>query len=174
MNLEVLNDLNRHMEWADAAVWTGVLGSEEAKKDPTLRERLYHLHLVQYAFLRIWRGESRETPYPEFDNTEAVFRWSRPYYREAAAFLQPLGSDELSNPLPLPLSWAVQITERIGRKPEVSTLGETALQVVMHSQYHRGQVNTRLREVGGEPPVVDYIAWVWLGRPDADWPTVGD
>ena len=28
----------------------------------------------------------------------------------------------------------------------------------------------RLREVGGTPPLVDYIAWVWFSRPDAPWP----
>ena len=172
MQLETLNDLRQHMEWADAAVWTAVLGCEEARKDPKLRERLYHLHLVQYAFLRIWRGESPETPYPVFDEIEPLLDWSRAYCGEAAAFLQPLGSDELSKPLPLP--WAARISERIGRTPEVSTLGETALQVVMHSQYHRGQINTRLREFGGEPPLVDYIAWVWLGRPDAAWPSVAE
>lgn len=48
-------------------------------------------------------------------------------------------------------------------------LGETMIQVAMHSQYHRGQINTRLRELGAEPPLVDYIAWIWFGRPDAAW-----
>ena len=34
-----------------------------------------------------------------------------------------------------------------------------------HSTYHRGQVNARLREIGAEPPLVDYIAWLWFDRP---------
>jgi len=41
--------------------------------------------------------------------------------------------------------------------------------VALHSLYHRGQVNARLREVGGTPPLVDYIAWLWFGRPAAEW-----
>ena len=90
--METLNDLRKHMEWADAAVWTAVLACEEARKDPKLRERLYHLHLVQYAFLRIWRGESPETPYPVFDEIEPLLDWSRAYCGEAAAFLP---SDEV-------------------------------------------------------------------------------
>jgi hypothetical protein len=32
-----------------------------------------------------------------------------------------------------------------------------------------GQVNVRLRELGCEPPLVDFIAWIWLGQPSADW-----
>jgi uncharacterized damage-inducible protein DinB len=35
--------------------------------------------------------------------------------------------------------------------------------------YHRGQVNTRIREVGGEPAAVDFINWIWLGKPDPEW-----
>jgi hypothetical protein len=27
-------------------------------------------------------------------------------------------------------------------------------------------VNARLREMGGELPLVDFIAWVWFGKPD--------
>jgi uncharacterized damage-inducible protein DinB len=42
-------------------------------------------------------------------------------------------------------------------------------QVTSHSTHHRGQVNARLRALGGEPPLVDYIAWVWFGKPAADW-----
>jgi uncharacterized damage-inducible protein DinB len=43
------------------------------------------------------------------------------------------------------------------------------LQVASHSTYHRGQINTRFRELGGEPAIVDLIAWVWLGKPKASW-----
>ena len=49
-------------------------------------------------------------------------------------------------------------------------MAETCLQVCSHSTYHRGQVNARLREIGAEPPLVDYIAWLWFERPAADWP----
>ncbi len=41
----------------------------------------------------------------------------------------------------------------------------------MHGQGtgDRGQNATRLRELGGEPPLTDYIAWLWKGRPAPDW-----
>ena len=45
-----------------------------------------------------------------------------------------------------------------------------ALHLALHTAHHRGQVNARLRELGAEPPLVDYIAWLWKGRPDAMWP----
>jgi S1-C subfamily serine protease len=64
VNKDILLDLYRHMEWADAEVWTAVLAAENGPGDTKLRGLLYHLHMVQRAFLRTWRGEPRDTPYP--------------------------------------------------------------------------------------------------------------
>ena len=52
-----------------------------------------------------------------------------------------------------------------------ATLAETILQVAMHTAYHRGQIATRLRELGGEPQITDFIMWIWMRRPEADWPS---
>ena len=170
MNLSTLTDLFRHMEWADADVWTSIVASENGMTDAKLREYLYHLHMVQRAFLRLWRDELRDTPYPTFDDARSLMDWGHAYYGEVFAHLETLSDEKLSEPMPLP--WASMIEERLGRAPEETTIGETVLQVVLHSMYHRGQVNARLKAIGGQPPLVDYIAWVWSGRPAAEWPTV--
>jgi len=169
INTTTLRDLFRHMEWADAAVWTALLASPSATTDAKLQEYLYHLHMVQRAFLDIWRGEPPTAPYPTFTDAQSLMLWGRSYYDEGGAHLAGLSQDQLSQPVLMP--WAGMVEERLGRAPEVTTMGETALQVTLHSLYHRGQVNARLREVGGEPPLVDYIAWVWLGRPAPVWPS---
>lgn len=169
MNILALNDLYRHMEWADAAVWAAVLASEGGRGDAKLREYLHHLHVVQRAFLRAWRGEAYETPYPAFDDGPSLMRWGRTYYGEAFAHLETLSDEKVSEPMPVP--WASMVERALGRAPGMTTVGETVLQVALHSLYHRGQINARLREVGGEPPLVDYIAWVWLGRPGPGWPS---
>ena len=168
MNMNALTDLYRHMEWADAAVWASVLAHEGGRADAKLRDYLYHLHVVQRAFLRAWRGEPRETPYPTFEDAPSLMLWGRTYYGEASAHLAALGDERLSGPMPVP--WASMVERSLGRAPETTTFGETALQVVLHTLYHRGQINARLCEVGGQPPLVDYIAWVWQGRPAPVWP----
>jgi len=168
LNIELLADFFRHMEWADAAVWDSVLSSKEAKGDTKLREYLYHLHLAQWAFLRTWRGEPRDTPYPKFEDLRPLAAWASRYHKELAEYVSTFDDLKLSEPMPVP--WADIAERRLGRRPEVTRIGETALQVVFHSTYHRGQVNARLRSVGGSPPLVDYIGWLWLGRPAADWP----
>ena len=70
---------------------------------------------------------------------------------------------------PLVMPWVAQYEKQLGRKFDVATVGETAFQVVSHSTHHRAQANTRLRAVGGDPPLVDFIAWIWFGRPAAPW-----
>ncbi len=50
------------------------------------------------------------------------------------------------------------------------SLGQTLLQVTAHSSYHRGQVNVRLRELGVDPPMTDFIVWVWGRKPSPAWP----
>jgi uncharacterized damage-inducible protein DinB len=42
-------------------------------------------------------------------------------------------------------------------------------QVVPHSQHHRGQNATRLRELGGRMPMTDDIVWVLKGRSAPVW-----
>lgn len=171
VDIKTLTDLYNHMQWADAAVWTSVLASENGQTDAKLRDYFYHLHLVQHMFLRLWRDELRETPPPpSFDNAQSLIEWARDYYGKIFAHLDTLEDEKISEPVPMP--WANMVEQQLGRPPEMATISETMLQVALHSLYHRGQINARLREIGGAPPLVDYIAWIWLGRPAPDWPSV--
>jgi uncharacterized damage-inducible protein DinB len=166
--LAELRELYRHMEWADAKVWRAVLSHPPALTDTRLRDLLLHVHTVQRAFLHIWMGERIEwRKGEEFPNLAAVQAWAHPVYARAFAFIDGPGAADVHRPILLP--WAGQLTQRVGREPHHPTLAETIFQVTSHSTYHRGQINARLREVGGEPPLVDFIAWVWLGKPDPAW-----
>ena len=167
MNLSTLKDLYHHLEWADALVWRAVLSSPAAVLDEKIREYFYHLHLVQYAWLRAWRQDPRETPFPTFEDIPALMNWGRSYHAEISAYLVHLTEEKISETMQLP--WGDIVERELGRVPESITIGETMLQIPLHSLYHRGQINARLRAVGGEPARVDYITWAWLGRPNAEW-----
>jgi uncharacterized damage-inducible protein DinB len=167
MNLSDLKDLYRHMEWADAEVWRAVLTSEPARNDDILRKTFYHLHLVQQAWLGAWRGKPGTPSFPTFHDERSLMSWGQTYYQEIFSHLDNLTDEKISGLMQLP--WADIVEQELGRPPEKITIAETMLQIPMHSQYHRGQINGRLRTVGGEPAKVDHIVWVWLGRPQAEW-----
>ena len=170
MNIEFFTDLYRHMEWADSAVWKAVRECEAAKSDAKLLVYLTHIHTVQQFFLRTWRGEPPPASLPTFEAAEPLLDWAHPYYDEVFSYLATFGTDRISEPVPL--AWAARVEKMLGRAPATTTIGDTILQVSLHTLYHRGQVNARLREVGGTPPLVDYIAWVWFGRPGPNWAEV--
>ncbi|HEY0323418.1 MAG TPA: DinB family protein [Pyrinomonadaceae bacterium] len=168
-NLETLQELFRHMEWADAKVWTAALARPEAIEDSNLKERLYHIHLVQRAFLKVWRGEPlKPHASTSFPDIASLLRWGHENYSEFNEYTSGLAAMDLERPIVMP--WIEMFEARLGRKAEAPTFHETLLQVAMHSTYHRGQVNTRLRELGSEPPLTDFIAWVWSGKPQPGWP----
>ena len=158
-----LRDLMRHMEWADAIVWTAVRKLEGAD-DPRLAELLNHLHMTQSAFLTAWNDQPFERGFWKDRSLRESEAMARDYHRQAAGFMAVLEDRSLDRVVNLP--WA----ERFAKGAQATTLGETILQITSHSTHHRGQVNTRIREVGGTPPLVDYIAWLWMGRPTAAWP----
>ena len=166
--LLTIQELFRQMEWADSKVWAAVLALPEAAENAELRERLYHIHMVQRAFLRVWKGEPLKPQAESFSDSASLLQWAREYYPEVMSYIGDLNDADLERPVVMP--WIKMFEARIGRKADVPTLHETLLQVAMHSTYHRGQVNTRLRELGGEPPLTDFIAWIWSGKPQADWP----
>lgn len=163
--LTTIRELYLHMEWADAAVWAVVLDSEAARADRATLKRLRHMQLTQRFFLKLWKGEPID--YADVGGKEVgeVLEGTRRYYDEVLAFLALVDEGTLAEPLEVP--WAAHYA----REGSVTaTRAETLFQVTSHSTYHRGQVNARLRELGAEPPTVDYIVWVWSGRPAAVWP----
>ncbi|MEW6336961.1 MAG: DinB family protein [Acidobacteriota bacterium] len=159
--LDVIRSLFGHMAWADHAVWRVVQGCEGARSSEEIVERFYHLHVVQHAFWMIWQRRRVEVPRQE---EMATFEALRPFaavtHRRIAAYLADASPESLTETLEIP--WF--------RDPplRVST-GDAMLQVASHSTHHRGQLASRLRALGVEPPTVDYIVWLWKGRPAPDW-----
>jgi uncharacterized damage-inducible protein DinB len=150
------------MAWADANVWRAV-PDLEAPPDDRLRMLLLHMHTVQHAFLQVWRNEPVTFRKAEdFPNLVSLREWAQPYYADVDVFIEGLDERRLGDPVTMP--WVRHFEQRLGRGAEVPTLADTMFQVTSHSTHHRGQVNARLRELGVEPPLVDYIAWVWFGR----------
>lgn len=160
--------LLRHMQWADVEVWKKVLSFPPVENDERIKKLLYHLHQVQYAFYFLWDELPLEIPKPEgFSNLKSIAKWGFDYQQKLDEFLSSPKSDEKDRLIQIP--WSVFVERKTKQKVVPATLEETMMQVASHSTYHRGQINTRFRELGGEPASVDLIVWIWLGKPKADW-----
>lgn len=169
MDTSDLLSLATHMAWADAAVWRPTLAHPSAAGDGKLRATLHHTHLVQHLFAQAWRGEGLATrEASEFSTLVDLAAWGRDAHQRVLNFLMEAAAAVWAREFREP--WTCHFEDRLQAPAAVHTLGESVVRVVMHTAHHRGQACTRLRELGVEPPTVDFIVWLWSGRPAADWP----
>lgn len=151
-----------HQHWADAEHWRVFETFPAAFADKALYERLYHIHLVQHAFLWITGPRASQFEYTKlegFSDSAALKRYARQGHAELYERLKTTTPEEME-----------EIIEIGWFKPPLKISRRQALtQAAMHSHYHRGQNATRLRELGGVPPTTDFIVWLRDGKPAARW-----
>lgn len=157
----LLRDLLDHQLWADVQHWNAIEAYAPAAADRVLRERLHHLHLVQRAFA--WIVGDRAIPFEfskpaDFAAIGDLREFARGSHERIARCRDAMSPSRLAETLQIP--W-------FNDPPLTITVTEALTQMAMHSQWHRGQNATRLRELGAEPPGVDLISWYWKGRPAA-------
>lgn len=149
--IPMIRSLIAHQEWADDTMLSAVRSHPGAGEDEALRKTLHHVLVTQRAFLSLFlkRGFDVEQEMRAPGSFEELADLFRQAHAEEAEFVSKLEESELARVLPMP--WIE------GARP---TVAEALMQVVMHSQHHRGQVASRLRALGGHPPMVDYILWI--------------
>ena len=164
MNLNLLKDLYAHMQWGDGRIWAAIDKTPAAQSDEAVRERMFHIHYTQKLFLNTWKGE--EIKYQKSDaypTLESIRQLMDAFYDQLPAFVDGLSDVDLERPMVMP--WVRFFERRLGQPAVDTTLGETMYQIASHGVHHRAQVNLQVREHGGDPPMIDYIVWLWLGRP---------
>lgn len=157
--LTLFQSLFSHQAWADAAMLSAIQSHPESLHDEWLLKTLHHMVFVQRAFLSRFLGKpfdrtKESQPRTSFDELIQHFQAT---HEEELAFVNGLSEGELTRRFELSF---------LQTEP---TLAEGLTQVVMHSQNHRGQCLTRIRENGGKPPTLDYIVWA-KDRPSPIWP----
>jgi uncharacterized damage-inducible protein DinB len=158
--LSFLQDLMAHAEWANAEFFQA-WGESPAKDHEELRRRVGHIIGVQQGFLSILRGEKPGGPPggppPSHDELTARARASHPGLQ---ALVAELTEESAARTIQIP--WFPD-------PPCIISVSQALVQVAMHSQHHRGQCMTRLKDFGGEPRNVDWIIWLWKQKPAAVW-----
>jgi uncharacterized damage-inducible protein DinB len=158
--VEFLRDLLAHAEWANA-VFFHTWGKSPARDHEELRTRVDHILKVQDVFLSFLRGEPAgglaAGPPPSYEELKTRAQASHAALREFAASLTP---EMLERTVRIPF---------FPDPPCIITAAQAIVQVAMHTQHHRGQCMTRLKDFGGEPKNVDWIIWLWKQKPEARW-----
>ena len=165
----MIHELLLHMEWADSVVFSAILGKPLVEEDEVLLKRLRHIHLVQKAFFDVWLHQPVNPHATDSFSALELAGFAKSLHREIQEFQNALSSGDLDRVVHLP--WSELVSSNLGFEIANPSLGQTLLQVTSHSSYHRGQVNSRLRELGIDPPMTDFIAWVWAHKPSSAWPT---
>ena len=149
--IDMIQSLFRHQEWADTTLLQAVQAHVEAEKDAQLRSTLHHIVTVQRAFLSLFlerpfdMQEELQVP----DSLAELERLFSNTHREELSFVTGLEESDLARVIEIP--WIR------GSRP---SLAQALIQVVMHSQNHRGQCLSRLRTLGRTPPTLDFIIWL--------------
>ena len=158
--LTYLRELMDYVEWANA-VFFHAWGGSPARDHEEMRQRVGHIIGVQQGFLSILRGdEPGRPPSGPPDSIDALKARARTCHEGLRAFAASLDEEAMARTVRIP--WFPD-------PPCVITVSEAMIQVAMHSQHHRGQCMTRLKDLGGEPKNVDWIIWLWKQKPRGRW-----
>jgi uncharacterized damage-inducible protein DinB len=154
MKPELLTDLARHQAWADAAHWKTLRATAALLDDKEIRTRLNHMVMAEKMLTMLARGE---TPDPAgMKEVESVDELEATMHKAHADLATALGCADLDKMIALP---------RGPNGPFEAPAGVLLLQALTHSQHHRGQNASRMRQLGTTPPMTDFVIWYALGRP---------
>jgi uncharacterized damage-inducible protein DinB len=157
--IDEIRDLYAYNRWANERTLeaVGSLSGEQLHRPvggsfADLFQTLVHLYSAEWVWLRRWQGESPTAVADGdllADLPELRSRWSR-VEDERARFLSDLDDPDLTRVI------HYSSTAGVGY---AAPLGQLLRHVVNHSTYHRGQVTTLLRQLGGTPIATDMVVF---------------
>ena len=144
--LETLMRLFKYDDWANVEA----LRSLQEMATPPARavKLLAHILSTQWLWLERMKGVKQSLPvWPEWTLEEIKAQLPK-LKREWKVFL--------GEKKPAELALRFQYTNTKGEHYS-SSIGDTAMHVIMHGVYHRGQIALLVRDNGGEPAYTDFI-----------------
>jgi len=158
--LETLRTLYNYNYWArDRQLEACVRLSQEQFLRPmgssfsSLRDTLAHLVAVEWVWHERFLGRSPRSV-PEWVDalrtTEAIrSRWAE-VEADVRKFVGGLDAAALDRPLSY---------QNLKGEPWTYPLWQALFHLVNHQTYHRGQVTTLVRQLGGTPPAIDFLVY---------------
>jgi len=151
--IPMLQSLWAHLTWADDQILKTVSAQEGAFADEDIRQLLHHIVTVESFFLALFQARpinmeaGKQIP-GQVEEFQQLFAAA---HADGASYVANLNEAELARTIEFPVP---------AFKDFHPSIADALMQVILHSEHHRGQVALRLRALGGKPPVLDYIVWV--------------
>ncbi|MCK9860031.1 DinB family protein [Paenibacillus sp. ATY16] len=151
--MKTIRRMMDHLYWADGRILDALEESETKNKD--LLKLVRHVAVAEQVWLsRLQgRGSAQYSLWEEAEDLTAIrtmFEENAKQYRVYIERLDESGLDEM-----------IDYSNQSG-VPFRTSVRDILLQVLLHGQYHRGQINRALRTLSAEPVQVDYITFARL------------
>jgi len=157
ISLASINELFNYNYWArDCQLQACAALTEEqflrslGSSFASVLDTLVHMVETELVWLERWRGRSPQSMLSpqEFPSLSAVSEQWRAVEREMREYLATLSEETLEQPVTYVSQKGDSFTYELWRP---------MLHLINHQSYHRGQVTTLLRQLGLQPPVVDFL-----------------
>ena len=157
--LDLLRDLVAHKGHANAALLRAIMQNGAAASDPELWKLLHHILLAN----RFWLLAITGQPFVHEDEARVSSSFDALIQRYAG-----VQADETAWLAAATEADLAQVLDDARIPGGRCSMAQAFVQVCLHSQGHRAQAAKMLRRHGGEPPAMDYIAWLTT-RPRPQW-----
>jgi uncharacterized damage-inducible protein DinB len=159
--LDMLQSLVRHKWHANASLLRAIRQCDAAANDEELRKRLHHIVEAN----RYWLSLIRQKASAREDDPGV-----RDTFDGIVARFKETAIAELDWIMQIPESDLLCLVKARAIEARSFSVAEVLTQDCLHAHGHRAQCALRLRDLGGAPPMMDFILWL-VDKPDPDWPT---
>lgn len=151
--MKTIKSMVDHLIWADGRILDALEESETKNKD--LLKLVRHVAVAE----RVWlsrlqgKGTTQYSLWEEADDLTAIRTMFEENAEQYRVYIDELEESELDK--------MIDYANQSG-VPFRTSVRDILLQVLLHGQYHRGQINRALRIESAEPAQVDYITFARL------------
>lgn len=151
--MKTIKCMMEHLYWADGCILDALEESETKSKD--LLKLVRHVAVAE----RVWlsrlqgKGSTQYSLWEEAEDLTAIRTMFEANAEQYRVYIEGLEESELDE--------IIDYANQSG-VPFRTSIRDILLQVLLHGQYHRGQINRALRIESAEPAQVDYITFARL------------
>lgn len=151
--MNTIKSMLAHLIWANGRILDALEESKTSNKD--LLKLVRHVAVAEQVWMSRLQGKSsaQYSLWEEAEDLEAIRKMFEHNAEQYNLYLEGLEESDLDR--------VIEYANQSGI-PFRTSVRDILLQVLLHGQYHRGQINQKLRIESAQPVQVDYISFARL------------